>query len=83
MVRFIYNYKYSPNGKFKPFRITKKGIDTGVFEKIPAEINDRENSNVNPQRNSNLQNSQNRQPQAIRIDVEMRNNGDNNEINID
>ena len=69
MVNYIYNIIYSPNGKFK--------------QKIPAEINDRENSNVNPQRNSNLQNSQNRQPQANRIDVEMRNNGDNNEINID
>ena len=83
MVRFIYNYKYSPNGKFKPFRITKKGIDTGVFERIPMEINNRENNNINSQGNNSIPNSQNRQSQVIRINAERRNDGDNNEINMD
>ena len=83
MVRYIYYIIYSPNGKFKPFRITKKGIDTGVFERIPMEINNRENSNVKSQENNNLQNSQNRPPLVIRINTERRNDNDSNEINID
>ena len=40
MVSLYIYFIFSPKGKYKPFRITKKGIDTGVFEKIPTAVED-------------------------------------------
>ena len=79
-ISFIF---FSPKGKFKPFRITKKGIDTGVFEKIPIPINDGRNNNINLQINNNIQNAQNEGHQTIRINLQRRNDGRNNIIDVE
>ena len=78
MVRYKIYFVYSPKGKYKPFRITKKGIDTGVFEKIPIAVDDQGNNNIN--RNEN---NQNERPNMIRINFEGSNSNENNQLDMD
>ena len=83
MVRYKIYFVYSPKGKYIPFRITKKGIDTGVFEKIPIAVDDQGNNNINRNDNNNIQNNQNERPNMIRINFEGSNSNENNQLDMD
>lgn len=83
MVNYKIYFIFSPKGKFKPFRITKKGIDTGVFEKIPISLNNNGNNNININNNNNIQNMQNEGAHRIRINLERRDGNEDNQIDID
>lgn len=83
MVSFKIYFIFSPKGKFKPFRITKKGIDTGVFEKIPISMNSQGNNNMNLNINNNIQNNQNAGSHTIRINLDRRSVSESNQIDID
>ena len=83
MVSYKIYFIFSPKGKYKPFRITKKGIDTGVFEKIPVAVEDQGNNNINMNNNNNIQNNQNERPNMIRINLVRRNSNESNQIDMD
>lgn len=83
MVSYKIYFIFSPKGKYKPFRITKKGIDTGVFEKIPIAGDDQGNDNININNNDNIPNNQNERPNMIRINLERRNSNENNQIDME
>ena len=83
MISLYIYFIFSPKGKYKPFRITKKGIDTGVFEKIPIAVEDQGNNGVNMNNNNNIRNNQNERPNMIRINLERRNSNESNQIDMD
>ena len=83
MVSLYIYFIFSPKGKYKPFRITKKGIDIGVFEKIPIAVEDQGNNGVNMNNNNNIRNNQNERPNMIRINLERRNSNESNQIDMD
>ena len=83
MVSLYIYFIFSPKGKYKPFRITKKGIDTGVFEKIPIAVEDQGNNGVNMNNNNNIRNNQNERPNMIRINLERRNSNESKQIDMD
>ena len=74
---------YSLQGKYKPFRKTKKRIDTGVLKKIPITVDDQGNNNINRNDDNNIQNNQNERPNMIRINFEGSNSNENNQLDID
>lgn len=83
MVSHNIYFIYSSKGKYKPFRITKKGINTGVFEKIPIAGDAQGNNNINMNDNDNIQNNQNERPNMIRINLEGRNSNESNQLDMD
>ena len=70
MVSYNIYFIYNPKEKYKPFRIKKKGINTGMFEKIPIAVDDQGNNNINMNDNNNILNNQNERPNMIRINLE-------------